>query len=175
MKIPFIANIVLVSLLLFGCEPELEFPAEVMGLRPVYGKAADLEVRKLPPRELCRPGKIYIYGPYLFINEVHKGIHVINNSDPSKPQPLAFLQITGNVDMAVKDGFLYADHLTSLVVLDIREPENVKFVKAVEQTFGIGNGLYPPERNTYFECVDPSKGPVIGWAEALLQNPDCFR
>lgn len=175
MKLSIFPISLLAILLFFGCDPVEEFPQETVGLRPVYGTAEDLEVRKLPPQEMCQPGKIYIYGSYLLINEVHKGIHIVDNTDPSDPQNLAFLKITGNVDMAVKSGYLYADHLTSLAVFDIRNPENVKFVKAVEQTFDLSNTLYPPETGVHFECVDPARGPVIGWAEALLKNPKCFR
>lgn len=175
MKHSFFLGSFLMLSFLFGCETERETPEETMGLRPVYGTAADLEVRKLPPQDLCQPGKIYIYGSYLLINEVHKGIHIIDNSDPTAPNALAFLKIVGNVDMAVKDGYLYADHMTSLVVIDIREPENAKFVKAVERTFDPGHSFYPPETGVHFECVDPDKGTVIGWSEALLKNPKCFR
>lgn len=159
---------------IFGCEPIEKGEEEVMGLRPVYGTAADLEVRFLHAREICEPGKIYIYGSYLLVNELHKGIHIIDNENPSAPKNLGFIQITGNVDMAVKDGFLYADHLSSMVVIDVRNPKQAKFVKSVEQAFALGKNEFPPV-NGFFECVDPEKGPVIGWAEALLNNPQCFR
>ena len=163
------------SILLAACDPEEDLPNEVMGLRPIYGTAADLEVRALPAREICNPGKIYVYGAYLLINELHQGIHIIDNADPSQPRNLSFIRIVGNVDMAVKNNYLYADHLTSLVVFDISDPEKAKFIKAVENTFDYGSGLYPPVEGVRFECVDPAKGPVIGWVEAMLKDPKCYR
>lgn len=177
MKSKFIFSSLLLSAFLLGCHPEEgeEVVSEKMGYRPVYGTSADLEVQKLPAREMCQPGKIYIYGSYLFVNEVQQGIHIIDNSDPKNPQPLSFLKIVGNVDMAVRNGYLYADHINSLVVMDIREPQNPKFVKAVEQTFDTGHDFYPPVTGVPFECVEPGKGVVIGWTEALLKNPKCFR
>ena len=163
------------TLLLFGCEPEGMEKEEVMGLRPVYGTAADLEPRALPAREICQPGKIYKYGPYLLVNEVHKGIHIIDNTKPEAPVNLSFIKIAGNVDMAVKGGFLYADHLSSMVVFDITDPTKATFVTSVEKAFDFGHNNYPSQTGIAFECVDPDKGPVIGWAEALLTNPQCYR
>lgn len=158
----------------FACEPKEDL-TEVMGLRPIYGTPADLEVRFQAAREICKPGKIYLYGSYLLINEVHQGIHIVDNSDPAKPVNLGFIKIAGNVDMAVKDGYLYADHLSSMVVFDMTDPKKAKFVKAVEKAFDLGTNLYPSQTGVHFECVDPNKGPVVGWAEALLNNPQCFR
>lgn len=73
-------------------------------------------------RELKNPGKIYVFGDVLFINELEEGIHIIDNSDPTAPVSLSFLPIPGNVDMAVKDGMLYADHYMDLVAIDISDP-----------------------------------------------------
>lgn len=160
---------------LFSCDPEDGREVEVMGLRPVYGEPSDLEIRALPAQEICQPGKIYVYGSYLLVNELHRGIHIIDNADPSSPKNLSFIRIVGNVDIAVKDNFLYADHLTSMVVFDISNPEKASFVKAVDNAFDYGSGLYPPVTGVRFECVDPEKGPVIGWAEAVLINPQCYR
>lgn len=156
-----------------ACEPDEK--REVMGLKPVYGSPEDLEIRFLPAQEICKPGKIYLYGSYLLINEVHKGIHFIDNSDPKQPVNLGFAQIAGNVDMAVKNSYLYADHLSSMVVIDITNPAEAKFVRAVENAISQGRELYPAQTNVLFECVDPDRGPVIGWAEALLTDPQCYR
>ena len=80
-------------------------------------------------------GKIYIRGNYIFLNEVDKGIHVINNSNPSRPENVAFIDIPGNMDMAVKGNILYADLYTDLVALDITDPMNVKVKKVIEGVF----------------------------------------
>lgn len=156
-------------------EDEEEETREVMGLRPVYGSAQDLEVRTLPAQDICQPGKIYVYGSYLLVSDVQKGIHIIDNTDPSAPRNLSFIRIAGNVDMAVKDGFLYADHINSMVIFDITNPTRAKFVRAVEKAFDSGSNLYPAQSGVSFECVDPEKGTVIGWTEALLKDPQCFR
>lgn len=173
MKINCFFYLAALLILFTGCDPEEE--REVMGLKPVYGSPEDLEIRFLPAQEICKPGKIYLYGSYLLINELHKGIHFIDNSDPRKPVNLGFAQIAGNVDMAVKNGYLYADHLSSMVILDITDPAEAKFVRAVENAISQGKNQYPAQTNVLFECVDPDRGPVIGWAEALLKDPKCYR
>jgi hypothetical protein len=76
------------------------------------------------PRDLVNPGKIYVYQDILLINEREAGIHVINNSNPEAPQPIGFLDIPGNVDMAVRGNMLYADNYVDLVAINITDPAN---------------------------------------------------
>lgn len=73
-------------------------------------------------QELKEPGKIYFYNDYIFINEIRKGIHIIDNSNPSSPQNLGFINIKGNIDIAVKNNVLYADNFTDLLAIDITDP-----------------------------------------------------
>jgi hypothetical protein len=56
---------------------------------------------KSAPIAISHPGKMYFKDNYLFINEYGKGIHVVDNSDPSNPEKVAFFEILGNVDMAI--------------------------------------------------------------------------
>ena len=55
---------------------------------PIYKNLSEIRVplKTLPARILDNPGKIYIHGNYLFVNELKEGIHVIDNSNPSSPQ-----------------------------------------------------------------------------------------
>jgi len=105
--------------------------------QPLYKtKSAVREnIKSNSPRQMETTGKIYIRGNYIFLNEVDKGIHVINNSNPSRPENVAFIDIPGNVDMAVKGNTLYADLYTDLVALDITDPMNVKLKKVIEGVF----------------------------------------
>ncbi len=80
-------------------------------------------------------GKIYIKGRYIYLNEVDKGIHVIDNGDPSHPVQTAFLRIPGNRDMAVKDNILYADMYASLLALDLSDLHKVSVSKIVYNFF----------------------------------------
>ena len=52
--------------------------------------------KTLPAQNLENPGKIYVKDNYLFINELKKGIHVIDNTNPSLPKAISFIQILGS-------------------------------------------------------------------------------
>ena len=95
-------------------------------------------IKTLPAQDLENPGKIYVKDNYLFINEVKKGIHIIDNSNPSLPKTISFIQILGNVDISVKGNILYADSYTDFVALDITNPNAVKEVSRTKEVFSNG-------------------------------------
>lgn len=74
-------------------------------------------------------GKLNVFGNYIFLNEVAKGIHIIDNTNPAAPKNIAFIPIPGNADLAVKGSYLYADSYSDVVVFDISQPTNVRPVK----------------------------------------------
>ncbi|RYF45452.1 MAG: hypothetical protein EOO39_51230, partial [Cytophagaceae bacterium] len=89
-------------------------------------------------RGLVNPGKIYTKDGYLFINELKMGIHIIDNRDPANPKPVAFINIPGNGDMAVRDNFLYADSYMDLVTLDISNLTDIHEVARSQNVFTQG-------------------------------------
>ena len=111
--------------------------------------------------EILHPGKIYIKDGYLFVNEYSKGIHVIDNSDPANPEKIAFYEIMGNVDMAIKGNTLYADSYIDLVAIDITDINNPKEIGRLTNIFPEvvpeGDMWYP------FAMVDNTEGVIIGW------------
>ena len=101
-------------------------------------------IKSNAPRSVENSGKINIRGNYIFLNETDKGIHVIDNTNPSQPKNIAFIDIPGNMDLAVKGNTLYADLYTDLVAIDISNPANVKVTKIIESVFPYryyGNGF----------------------------------
>ncbi len=149
---------------------------EVEGYRPVYStreEASAIAFQSAQP--LKQTGKIYSKDNLIFVNELHKGIHVIDNTDPKNPQNIAFISIPGNVDIAVKGNTLYADNFTDLLVLDISNPRQAAVVKRLTNALPKGIQNYPPYFNVPFECVDPQKGVVTGWEKTMLKNPKCRR
>lgn len=88
-------------------------------------------------------GKIYVKDNYLFINELKKGIHIFDNTDPRNPIQLSFLKVPGNFDMAVKGNTLYADSYSDFVAFDISNPTQVKELNRIQGVFQSGqiNGL----------------------------------
>ncbi len=77
------------------------------------------------PRDIIRPGKIFAFGHLLFISEVNEGIHVIDNSDPTDPQNIQFINIPGSLDVAAAGNTLYTDNYTDIIALDISDVYNV--------------------------------------------------
>ena len=106
--------------------------------RPVYKTRAQVrsEARSADPVAIKEPGKLFVKGNHVFLNEVDKGIHVIDISNPTSPRNIAFIRIPGAVDMAVRGDFLYADCYTDLVTIDITDP-----AKAVVK--GFMEGVFP--------------------------------
>jgi hypothetical protein len=104
---------------------------------PVYKTKAQVRenIRANSPRALQNTGKLYTFGSTIFLNEIDKGIHVIDNSNPSNPVNLGFIDIPGNRDLAVKGNVLYADLYTDLVAIDISDPAHVQVTKVVENVF----------------------------------------
>lgn len=163
---------------LLGCyieEPFVpEFPVgEVEGYQPVYASSQESTIAFGAPRALSKPAKIYTIGDYLLIGEKFQGIHVYDNSDPSSPVSLGFLQVAGNSDMAVRGEVLYVDHLTDLVALDVSDWNNISEISRLQQAHWKQD--LPPAGARYFECADWKKGKVVGWKMTTLNNPKCFR
>ncbi|HTQ64964.1 MAG TPA: hypothetical protein VMI12_09205 [Puia sp.] len=98
-------------------------------------------------------GKMYIQGNYIFLNEKDKGIHIIDNSVPSKPRNIAFINIPGNEDMAIKGSVLYADVYCDLVAFDISNPQNVIAKKFLTNIF--------PDRSGYNSSTNPDSILII--------------
>jgi hypothetical protein len=111
---------------------------------PVYKTLNEVraEMKSGPAQPLQNPGKLNLFGNYIFLNEVGRGIHVIDNSNPSSPKNISFINIPANVDLAVKGSYLYADSYSDVVVLDISQPTNVKPVNFMNNVI--------KERNMYW-------------------------
>ena len=139
------ANFLIIFLILFTCsffmqgciKDTCETSHRYTYYTPVYkAKTAVKEnIKSNLPTQISIPGKIFTMGNYIFLNEVDKGIHVIDNTDPSSPKNIAFIDIPGSMDLAVKGNILYADVYTDLVALDISNPLNVSATKFIESVF----------------------------------------
>jgi hypothetical protein len=105
--------------------------------RPVYKTTAEVRanIKSNASVAVKQPGKLFIKGGYIFLNEPEKGVHIIDNSNPAQPKNVAFIDIPGNVDIAVKGNTLYADLYTDLVAIDITDPLDAKVTKVIEDVF----------------------------------------
>ena len=154
---------VLVMMALSSCKKDkCEQTITYKTYEPVYLTYEELRasIKTEAAKPLKNPGKIYILGNYLFVNEIDKGIHVFDNANPSSPQNISFIKIPGNLDLAAVDGVLYADSYVDLVALNISNPQNVKVLNRV-------NDAVPYRYYTNGGTADPTKGVVSEWKEIL--------
>jgi len=130
---------------------------------PVYMSYTDLRsaVKMTTAREMNNPGKIYFKDNFIFINEKMKGVHVYDVSNPNSPQNKGFIEIPGNVDIAIKDNILYADSYIDLVSIDVSSFSAIKEVGRVEKIFPYTLPTYDTKYPV--AKLDEKKGVVTEW------------
>ncbi len=141
MKKPVLFIAVLFSLAMSACKDKCEQTYTYRYQKPVFYTTTELRnsIASKPVQELKTPGKIYVKDNYLFINEIKKGIHVIDNSNPNAPRFISFLNIPGNTDIAVRGNVLYADSYVDFLAIDISDPKNMKVLSRTEDAFPSGS------------------------------------
>ena len=141
------------------CTDQVEATMRYTKVTPVYETTETLRqaVAVMPARAIEGTGKIYAHDGYLFLNQPGEGVHIIDNTDPSSPRTISFVNIPGNFDLAAQGDILYADSYIDLLALDISDPQNVTVTKRVENVF--------PRYNSYGFYPDDERGIVTSWIE----------
>jgi len=158
-----------------------DLPEQTQGYKPIYASASSTfkAVNGVAARPTVRGGKLYTVGNLLYQVELDSGIHVINYANPSQPQRLGFIRSFLCKELAVKNGLIYTNNLSDLVVIDASNINNVREVGRVANAFPDLALQSPPADNTggrvYFECADPAKGLVAGWQLTTLHRPQCWK
>jgi len=163
-------NIIIIMAIVFGlssCNEDNRRNAYVSNYNSSYIRCSDYNfmtydeldnsVEIQAPKEIGNAGEIYLDGDRLLINEKNKGIHIIDNSDKNNPTPVAFIQIWGNSDIAVKSGYLYADSFMDLLVFDIRDINNIIKISRKKD-------IFPSDSSFYYDrsCgFDKDKGIIV--------------
>ena len=163
------------SLLFFsGCYDQIKNTVTYQVNEPVYMPFSEFRETKTvqPARQMVNPGKICLYGDYLFINEITEGIHVVDNSNPANPTLIAFIELLGNIDMTINDNVLFADSYLDLVSFDISQPAHTKSIGRIESVFPFS---LPPVDNDYPVTYDLEKGVVVGWEVKTVTEKEEFR
>ncbi|HZK68894.1 MAG TPA: hypothetical protein VFC36_04770, partial [Paludibacter sp.] len=113
-------------------------------------------------RQITNIGKMCFYKDYLYISEPEKGIHIIDNRNPSSPQIVGFIELLGNADLAILNDRLYADSYIDLVWFDISNPALPSLTGRLDSIFP---GALPITNNQfgidYQKCVDGQKTGII--------------
>lgn len=140
---------------------------------PVYLSYDDL--RKPLPIEAARPigttGKTLVVGNTLFVNEPNLGIHVFDITDPAATRPRFFIKLPGNVDLATKDGLIFADSFIDLVVIQLNDDKAVEVQRM--------RGILPWDAYQLFDRslvhfaasdIDPKRGVIVDKTERVLRG-----
>lgn len=153
---------------LFSCSDDDksdELYADFLVARPLTMPIEEFRngVDVIAPRPVEESGKIYAYQDYIFVNDKYRGVHVIDNSNPASPRKVSFIKIAGNVDISVKDNYLYADSLNDLIVLDISDINNISIVNRLLNVLG-DNVVWPAEADFFeYQEIDYANEVLLGW------------
>jgi hypothetical protein len=111
------------------------------------------------PRTIVNTGKIYVKGNYIFINEVNEGFHLINNTNPSNPENIGFVQVLGSSDLSIKENVIYANNATDLIAFIIDESsETLTITQRLENVFP---QIWSPEGISYYNLEEDDI--VVNW------------
>jgi hypothetical protein len=143
-----------------------------MGKRPIYvSNEALRNVKTEAPQAIMESGTIFLRDSLLFLLDQGRGVHVFDISDTLNTQNLAFLKIPAVNDFIVYGQVMYANCWRDLVVIDI---SNLQAIQELDRLVGaLEPPMYPQLYNGIFECVDDSKGAVLFWEDAMLEDVAC--
>ncbi|MEM6347789.1 MAG: hypothetical protein AAF927_28125 [Bacteroidota bacterium] len=160
----FLALVLLAGLSLTGClRDKCDMSFTHARYTPVYmsQEAFERAVEVQTPQAIQNPGKIYVKDNYLFVNEIGKGLHILDYKNPANPQAVSFINVPGNYDIAVNCGKLYLDSSKDLLVFDLNDVSNPSLINRVK------NAL--PHITQYRGYVaDASKGVVVDWKREVV-------
>lgn len=144
----------------FDC-PDDDFVEFTSEYDPVYLNRSDFEssVSLKNPLAIGTSGKIYVKDDLLFINELNKGFHVYDNSDPSNPTAIKFLEAPGSTDMAIRDNMIFINQAVDLIAVEYNPATNTaSLAKRIPKTFP---SLRSPDG---FDAYDiPENSIVVDW------------
>ncbi|MBL4736163.1 MAG: hypothetical protein JKY18_12650 [Flavobacteriales bacterium] len=167
----------LIAISFWGCKDHVSQVNPQMANVPIYKSYDDMRspVTMGTVNGLKRPGKIYFKDDHIFVSEIGKGIHIIDNANPSAPVNIAFIDIPGNVDIVIKDNILYADNFTDLIVMDVSNLSNAELITRFENVFPYA--LPPYDESFPIAEIDQTKGVIIGWklepADRVCRDAEC--
>lgn len=164
--------ITILSLLFFSCDTDSIETA--LFAVPKYKSLSEIRssVNIESSRNTNSDGKIYVTSNYLFYIAQEEGIHVFDNQNPESPQNIAFINISGVHDIAVKGNYLYADNYFDLLAFDISDINNI----TLEQTLENVINFYPvfPTEATYYDFeVTPNENDIlVGYDLEYQEKPE---
>jgi hypothetical protein len=82
--------------------------------------------------------------------------------------------LPGVTDFVIKENYIIASLANHIITVDITSFDNSMITAMLDQPSVNGAGRYPHfDFDGRFECVDLSKGIVMGWERRNVVNPEC--
>jgi hypothetical protein len=116
-------------------------------------------------QEIETTGKIYYKNNFIYLNELYKGIHVIDNTNPEAPVNIGFINIPGCIDIAIKGNSLLADNAIDLVSIDLSNSvQNLTVTNRIRNVFPEST---PPDLDYIPYIFNHNNRPentiIVGW------------
>lgn len=124
--------------LTIGCsDPLCELEVTYNKATAIYADLDQLRIENIneAPRLLQAANKIYVSDQLLLISERKKGIHVYDNSDPTQPKAINFLNLPGNSEMLVEGTTIYADNYYDMLKIDLTNPTQARIADRINEAF----------------------------------------
>lgn len=142
---------------------------------PILMERADLETSVEmynTPKPIAEPGKMCLYKNWVLLVENHKGVHLIDNSDPANPVRKAFLTVPGCVEVAVHNDVFYVNNAVDLV--GVKVDFQALTATVLTRLRGVLPHLVNPEgyvpRFVIDKCND-DRYEIVGWIKVSTTSP----
>jgi hypothetical protein len=134
MKKYYISSIVVLLTLLISCSQEDRMTEFAEVAVPIFKSKTALResVGVTTPQSTHSDGKVYVAENLLFYIAQEQGIHIFDNSNPAQPQNVAFIQVEGVHDIAVKGNYLYTDNFMDLLVFNLSNLQQISLVQTLQ-------------------------------------------
>jgi hypothetical protein len=146
-----IVLLLLVSFLFISCWPTTdngEFARQEYKPVIIARTALESSIAFQNSQPIIKAGKIYIKDDLMFINDVNKGFHVYDYTDPNKPIRLHFIKAPGATDLAIKGNTLYINQAVDLVTATFN-PATKKFAVTNRNRYVFPQKQAPNGSNAY--------------------------
>lgn len=161
-------GLVFISLLLFNSSYiYTEYTPILMDRSELESSISMAEEAKV----ITNPGKICLYRQWVLLVENYKGIHLIDNTDPTNPVRRDFIRIPGCRDVAVGNGILYVDNAVDLVGIYV--DFNALTAKEVSRKVRVLPEIASPDGYipySYSRRNRPDNTEIIGWLSVETTN-----
>jgi hypothetical protein len=148
----------------------------VIGMKPEYAQFNEAYYFSTEPRFIEELGNLVLFRQYILVAEEFQGIHVIDNSDPTNPLPVAFWHLPGVSSFAISGDILFLPLGRKLMAIDISDINMISILSVTDNIFNSFTGNdFPSNYSGSFQCAQIDSGAVVRWVEAELFSPDCWR